>query len=62
MPFRISYLSLFSILYRFVNTNLVGVGMSNGEALVSGLCIPSFFKALTFSGETNSRRNAICKY
>jgi len=53
---------LYDIGIEFVSTNLVGVGMSNGEALVSGLCIPSFFKALTFSGETNSRRNAIYRY
>eukprot|EP00088_Acartia_fossae_P027484 TRINITY_DN2823_c0_g1_i1.p1 TRINITY_DN2823_c0_g1~~TRINITY_DN2823_c0_g1_i1.p1 ORF type:complete len:369 (-),score=34.71 TRINITY_DN2823_c0_g1_i1:122-1228(-) len=47
---------------RFVNKNLVGVGMSNGEALVSGLCIPSFFNALTFSGETNAKRRALYRY
>jgi len=46
----------------FVSANLVGVGMSNGEALVSGLCIPSFFKALTFSGETNVKKNALYRY
>jgi len=47
---------------RFIRGNLIGVIMSNGEALVSGLCIPSFFKALTFSGETNKKRNALYRY
>jgi len=47
---------------QFYNDNLTGILMSNGESLVSGLCIPSFYKALTFSGETNRKRDALVRY
>jgi len=48
---------------KFYEANFVGIAMSNGEALVSGLCIPSFYKALTFSGETSSsKREALVRY
>lgn len=45
-----------------MNDNYVGIVMSNGEALVSGLCIPSFYKALLFSGQTNAKRAALGQF
>lgn len=47
---------------KFYHSNLTGILMSNGESLVSGLCIPSFYKALTFSGDTNRKRDALVRY
>lgn len=42
--------------------NLLGVVASNGEALVMGLAIPSFYRVLAFSGQTNRKREALARY
>ena len=44
-----------------VYRNLLGVVASNGEALVMGLAIPSFYRVLAFSGQTSRKREALAR-
>merc|ERR1719244_896298 len=42
---------------------MVGIMASNGEALIMGLSLPTFYKPLAFSGVTsNTRRAALTRY
>lgn len=45
----------------FFYKNLLGVVASNGEALVMGLAIPSFYRVLAFSGQTRRKREAVAR-
>jgi len=47
---------LFMAGIKFYHDNMVGILASNGEALIMGLCIPSFYKALAFTGVTTQNR------
>jgi hypothetical protein len=43
----------------FFYRNLLGIVASNGEALVMGLAVPSFYRILAFSGQTSRKRDAL---
>ena len=47
---------LFMAGIKFYQENMVGILASNREALIMGLCIPSFYKALAFTGVTTQNR------
>jgi len=54
---------LYQLGINFYQKNTLGIIASNGEALVMGLALPSFYKPLAFSGVTsNKRRAAMVRY
>lgn len=49
---------LFDIGIDFYHRNMVGILASNGEALIMGLALPTFYKPLAFSGVTSKKKRA----
>ena len=55
--------TLFDTGIQFYQRNMVGIMASNGEALIMGLALPTFYKPLAFSGLTsNKKRAAMMRY
>ena len=48
--------TLFDIGIQFYHKNIVGIMASNGEALVMGLALPTFYQPLAFSGVTSGKK------
>lgn len=54
---------LFDVGIQFYHRNMVGILASNGEALIMGLALPTFYKPLAFSGVTSkNKRAALMRY
>lgn len=51
-------LDMFDTGIAFYYRNMVGIMASNGEALVMGLALPTFYKPLAFSGVTSKKKRA----
>ena len=49
---------LFDVGIQFYHRNMVGILASNGEALIMGLALPTFYKPLAFSGVTSKKKRA----
>jgi len=54
---------LFEVGIDYYHRNMIGIMASNGEALIMGLALPTFYKPLAFSGVTSgNKRAAILRY
>lgn len=54
---------LYDIGIKYYHKNMLGIMASNGEALIMGLALPTFYKPLAFSGVTSrDPRAAIMRY